>query len=327
MSLLQLFENKHINKELDDNIIDGSQLLLNNLNYNKKKEIIIEESPTFNDSEISHLYNIRNLKNPISYFYYLYETYFIGVLCEDDIYNIKTYNDLYKIFLNKLFSVNIIEINIAETNIVNNIHLVIVKTSHCELLPNKKTITLIKPTDCISCEQTSNTFITQDINANKFNVNVEQITLHSIIVKTNHKLIYGSPLYTNNILVGLFFLENNNKLQFYRISYFLNWIYKFLKDYKQVLNNTLSKNVVFSNQQLYSIINELNKKVEGLENQILENENKRIKMPFQDIIEKNNSSTKSDIELLEIIDNLKNHIKEQDKKINYLYENFKKMGF
>jgi hypothetical protein len=262
MSLLQLFENKHNNKELDENIIDGSQLLLNNVNYNQKKEIVIEESPMFNDSTISHLYYIRKLKNPISYFYYLYETYFIGVLSDDDIYNIKTYNDLYKIYLNKLFNVSIIEINIADTNIVNNIHLVIVKTSYCELLPNKKGLTLIKPTDCISCEQTNNTFITIDKNGNKLKLNVEKITLHTIIVNSNEKLLYGSPLYTNNILVGLFFLENNNKLEFYRISYFLNWIYKFLKDYQQILNNTLPKNVVFSDQQLYSIITELNKKVE-----------------------------------------------------------------
>jgi len=326
MSLLQLFENKHHIKDLDENIIDGSKLLLHNVKYNtKKKELVIEDPPKFQDSDISHLYNVRNLKTPISLFYYLYETYFIGVLSDDDIYNIKTYNDLYKIFLNKLFSVNIIEINIADINVVNKINLVIVKTSYCELLANKKELKLIKPTECLDCEKINNTFITRDINANDLNVNVEQINLNSIICKTNQKLIQGSPLYTNNILVGLFFFKNDYQCLFFRISYFLKWIYKFLKDYEQVVNSTLPKNVVFSPEQLYSIINELKNKVETLENNISENENKRIIMPFQDIINKNNSS--NEIELLKIIDDLKKKITEQDKKINYIFENLKQMGF
>ena len=325
MSLLELLEKKHTIKRLDENLIKGSQLLLDNPKI-KKNEIVSDQTPLFKDSAISHLYNIRNLKNPLSFFYYLFDTYFIGVLSDDDIYNIKTYNDLYKIYLNKLFNVSIVEIYTAETNIVSNIHLVIVKTSFCELLPNKKTLTLIKPTETINCEQINNKFITEDQVSTILNLKVEKITLNSIIVNSNHRLVMGSPLYTNNILVGLFFLENNNQLMFYRISYFLNWIYKFSKDYQQVINHTLPKNVNFSDNQLYSIINELTKKVENLENQIVENEKKKIKMPFQDMIEKNMNVSDTDIDLLKTIDDLKKHINDQDKKLNYVLDNFKKLG-
>ena len=300
MSLLNLLEKKHSNiKKIDENIIDGSKLLLDNPISNTKSRVI-DETPIFRDSSISHLYNVRNLKTPLSFFYYLTDTYFIGVLSDEDIYNIKTYNDLYKIYLNKLFSVNIIEINVSEKKIISNIHLVIVKTSFCELLPNKKKLDLIKPTEFINCEQINNTFITQDKDNNFFNLSVENITINSLIVDSSYKLVQGSPLFTNNVLVGICGVEQNNKIIFFRISYFLDWINKFNKDYIKVKNSSLPKNVVFTQDQFYSIIIELNKKVEILENDLKEQEKKSSKIPFQDIITKNFQSNEN--QLLKTID-------------------------
>jgi hypothetical protein len=262
---------------------------------------------------------------PLSFFYYLDETYFIGVLSDEEIYNIKTYNDLYKIYLNNLFSVNIIEINIANTNIINNIHLVIIKTSNCELLQNKKKIELVQTKDFLNCEQINNTFISHDKDNNTINLNVEKITTNSIIVTNTYNLLMGSPLFTNNILLGIFCVENDNKLVFFRFSYFLDWIYKFSKNYLQVVNSSLPKNVVFTQQQFYSIIIELNSKVETLENELKEIDKKSIKMPFQEIIEKPNNSNET--ELLKTIEELKKRLTEQEKNMKYLFENFKKMGF
>ena len=326
MSLLNIIEKKHTNiPKLDENIIDGSKLLLDNIN--KKKNIVNEEIPNFKDSSISHLYNIRNLKNPLGFFYYLNETNFIGVLSNEEIYNIKTYNDLYKIYLNNLFNVTIIEINIADKNIINNIHLVIVKTSYCELLKNKKPLDMIKSSDFLNCEQINNIFLTQDKDANKINLNVEQITINSVIVNSKQKLLPGSPLYTKNILIGIFYVENNDKLMFFRISYFLDWIYKFTGNYEQVKNSSIPKNVIFTQDHYYSIIIDLNKKVENLENILKEREIRSIKMPFQEIMEQNTIANENETKLLKIIDDLTKRVNEQDAKLNYLFENFKKMGF
>jgi len=326
MSLLNIIEKKHTNiPKLDENIIDGSKLLLDIPNKNKKK--IEDEIPVFKDSSISHLYNIRNLKKPLGFFYYLNETNFIGVLSNEEIYNIKTYNDLYKIYLNSLFNVNIIEINIADKNIINNIHLVIVKTSYCELFKNKKQLDLIKSSDFLNCEQINNIFITQDKDANTINLNVEQITMNSVIVNSKHKMLPGSPIYTNNILIGIFYFENNDKLMFFRISHFLDWIYKFTGDYQQVKTSAIPKNVIFTQDHYYSIILDLNNKVENLENELKNREIRSIKMPFQGIIEKNTIANENEAKLLRIIDELTKRINDQDTKLNYIFENFKKMGF
>ena len=310
-------------KNRDDSIIDVRNILL------KKpvgKSILSEKTPSMKCSSLSQLLFIRNLEIPLSFFTYLDNTSFIGVLTNDQVYNIKIYNELYKIYINNIFSVNIVEINIANTTIDKSINLVIVKTTQCDLLKNKPRVELITPVDFMNCEDPANKYICENQNGERIQLTVEKITSDMIIIISKEHLLPGYPLFSNNKLVGILCKKTDDTLYFYRISYHLNWIYPFCNHINRQINNAIPKNIIYSQEQLYSIISGLNNKVNALENRL---ESKEIvKYPFQELIEQNNLRNEQNVgQLLNTIGDLQNRLNAQEVKFNYMFENFKKMGF
>jgi hypothetical protein len=306
-----------------DSIIGAPDLLL------KKpmpKSIIVEETPSMKCSSLSQLLFIRNLQNPLSFFIYLDNTSFIGVLTHEQIYNIKIYNDLYKIYINNIFSVNIVEIEIINTSIDKSINLVIVKTTKCDLLNSKPRVELLAPVDFMNCEDPTNNYICENKNGDSISLTVEKITSDTIIIISHEHLLPGYPLYSNNKLVGIFCKKKDDKLYFYRISYYLSLILPFCSYLNRQLNNTIPKNIIYNQEQLYSIISGLNNKVNALEKRLESRE--IVKYPFQELIEKNNLRNEQNVgQLLNTIGELQNRLNTQDVKFNYMFENFKKMGF
>ena len=310
-------------RNADASIIYGQDLLLKKPVPNA---ILSEKTPLIKYSSLSQLLFIRNLQNPLSFFIYLDNTSFIGVLTNDQVYNIKIYNELYKIYINNIFSVNIVKIDIINTNIDKSINLVIVKTTHCDLLNSKPKVELVTPVDFMNCEDPANNYICENQKGERISLTVEKITSDTIIITSNDYLLPGYPLFSHNKLVGIFCKKKDNTLYFYRISYYLSLIYPFCNHLDKHIHNTIPKNIIYSQEQLYSIISGLNNKVNALEKRLEAKE--IVKYPFQELIEKNNLRNEQNVgQLLNTIGELKNRLNAQEIKFNYIFENFKKMGF
>jgi hypothetical protein len=316
------------NTSLD--IVDAKTLLMP-VGSNKKKEknIVIEERPSNHNSSFYSLYFTRTLNKSLSGFSYIGNGYFIGVLTNDVIYDIKIYNELYKLFLNSYTGVNIIEINISESvesSKHNLVELVIIKTSDNEFLRYINPVNIITPVDFIQCEQLGNSY-SCEYNGQNISFNVEKITIDSFIIDSKKELLIGTPLYCKTKLVGIFSRVENNKLIFHRISHYLEWISRF-SDIIQTrhLSNLIPKNVIYTQEQLYGILSCLNEKIDNLSKQIEDKET--FKQPFKELIDQNNLKNEQNVgKLLSTIIELQNKVKEQDRKINYLTDSLKKMGF
>ena len=265
----------------------------------------------------------------MSGFNYIGCGYFIGVLTKEIIYEIKIYNELYKLYLNSYTGVNITEINISEseTSSTNNlVELVIIKTSDNEFLQHLVATSVIAPVDFIQCEQVGNIYSCEH-NGQNITLNIEKITIDTIIINKNIDLIIGTPLFCKTKLVGIFSRIENNKLIFYRVSQYLDWISRFSNTIQnRNISNLIPKNVLYTSEQLYGILSSLNHKIDDLSQQLEDKET--FKQPFKELIDQNNLRNDKHIgSLLSTIVQLQNTVKEQDRKINHLTDSLKKMGF
>jgi hypothetical protein len=316
------------NTSLD--IVDAKTLLMPVVLKNKiEKNVVIEERPSNRNSSVYSLFFTRTLNKSLSGFSYIGNGYFIGVLTKDVIYDIKIYNELYKLYLNSYTGVNIIEINISESSegSKNNlVELVIIKTCDNEFLRYINPVNIITPVDFIQCEQLSNSY-SCEYNGQHISFNIEKITIDSFIIDSKKELLIGTPLYCNKKLVGIFSRIANNKLIFHRISHYLEWISQFSNTIQtRNISNLIPKNVIYTQEQLYGILSCLNEKIDDLSKQIEDKET--FKQPFKELIDQNNLKNDQNVgNLLSTIVELQNKVKEQDRKINHLIDSLKKMGF
>jgi hypothetical protein len=310
-------------------IVDAKTLLMPVVSKIKiEKTIVLEERPSNSNSSVYSLFFTRTLNKSLSGFSYIGDGYFIGVLTKDLIYDIKIYNELYKLYLNSYTGVNIIEINISESveSSKNNlVELVIIKTCDNEFLRYINPVNIITPVDFIQCEQLGNSY-SCEYNG-KISFNIEKITIDSFIIDSKKELLIGTPLYCKTKLVGIFSRVENKKLIFHRISYYLEWISRFSSTIQtRNISNLIPKNVIYTNEQLYGILSCLNEKIDGLSQQIEDKET--FKQPFKELIDLNNLKNEENVgKLLSTIVELQNKVKDQDRKINHLTESLKKMGF
>ena len=327
MSILENL-NKQIHKKnitnISDSLIGSSKLFLES--STKDKTLQIEEAAVVHNTSLYPLFFVRNLKNRLCSFSYLGNKYFIGVLTNKQIYEIKTFNDLYKIYINKVINVSICEIYVAETNQDKSLQLVIIKTSDHEILNYKEPIELISPVDYLNFEQPGNIFLLKDDDDIGIELQVNKITNDSIFIDRPIDVSNGNPLFINNKLVGIFSKKANDYLIFYRISYYLEWITKHCCSFIKSINTSIPKNTIYTQEQLLSIIASLNQKVDNLEKRLEGKE--LIRFPFQELIEKNNLKNEETVgQLINTIGVLQKKLNDQDIKFNYMFETLNKMGF
>ena len=310
--------------------IDAKTLLIPVVSKkNIEKKVVVEERPSNRNSTVYSLFFTRNLNNSLSGFSYLGNGYFIGVLPKDVIYDIKIYNDLYKLYLNSYTGVNIIEINIyesVESSKNSLVEFVIIKTSDNEFLRYLNPVHIITPVDFMQCEQLGNSYLCET-NGQNFSFNIEKITIDSFIIDSKKELLIGTPLYCKTKLVGIFSRVENNKLIFHRISYYLEWISRFSSTIQtRNISNLIPKNVIYTQEQIYGILSCLNEKIDDLSKHIEDKET--FKQPFKELIDQNNLKNEQHVgKLLSTIVELQNKVKEQDRKLNFLTDSLKKMGF
>ena len=206
------------------------------------------------------------------------------------------------------------------------VEFVIIKTSDNEFLRYLNPVHIITPVDFMQCEQLGNSYFCET-NGKNISFNIEKITIDSFIIDSKKELLIGTPLYCKTKLVGIFSRVENNKLIFHRISYYLEWISRFSSTIQtRNISNLIPKNVIYTQEQLYGILACLNEKIDDLSKHIEDKET--FKQPFKELIDQNNLKNEQHVgKLLSTIVELQNKVKEQDRKLNFLTDSLKKMGF
>lgn len=258
-------------------LINASNVLQNIKCNNKNDEIIISNNVINNDSysenlvikkKVSYkLINKINHKYTIANILYIGNGYFITILKKEDyeyLYRVKSEYyikyDNYQLEIRSLIPYsNIIENNYIILLIqINNIHNLIFFE-----------FDVINPSMYLVYEQ-NNIELSYEVNDTIiFNNNVISISDNYLEVEEKNKLKIGSPLFYENILIGIQYRDNKNGSFFYRLSKLYIWLNSYsLFTKKEIIKKHLY--VSYSKEELFNIILCLNDRINSLEKKVEE---------------------------------------------------------
>jgi len=208
------------------------------------------------------LINRNNHKNIIANVVYLDYNYFITILNKEQYQNLHSFSKNYYIsYLDN--ELNIISTNAYDKYIEKNYEIVILEINNNQFKYHE--FDIIKPSMYLLFEQ-NNIEISYQVNDIIIQNHILSISDDYIVIDESSKLTIGSPLFKNNILIGLYYKKNGNNCYFFRLSNILNWLNKFsliTKQKKELITNPLY--VPYSKEQMYYIILSLTNRITLLE--------------------------------------------------------------
>lgn len=243
--------NNHISIK-DEDIID-----YNIINSNLSNNIVIKKIVSYK------LINKYNDKYNISNVTYIGNNYFITILKKEDYEYIYRLKSQYYIKCDKN-QLEIITV-IPYSSIIENNFIVVLF-----IINNKDNIIfykfdVINPSMYLQFEQNNIELSYEVRDTIIFNNKIISISDNYLEIEENNKLKIGSPLFNDNILIGIHYRDNKNSSFFYRLSKLFLW----LNTYSIFKNKELKQLYVsYSKEELFNIILCLNERINRLEKKI-----------------------------------------------------------
>ena len=205
-----------------------------------------------------------NDKYCISNVIYIGNNYFITILKKQDyefIYNLKSNYYIKK----DLEQLSLISINPFVNIIENNFIISLIQISNENNLSFFK-FEVINPSMYLLYEQ-NDIELSYEVNDSLIlNNKIISISENYLEIEEKNKLKIGSPLFYDNILIGIHYRDNKNVGFFYRLSKLYIW----LNSYSIFTNYEIPKKlyVLYSKEELFNIIICLNDKINSLEKKV-----------------------------------------------------------
>jgi hypothetical protein len=239
-------------------------LSTNNAKFNKKQlemahyQDQTKQLPISTNGFTYPLINVTNRTNIIAEAIYVGHTYFITIL-PYEIYNTMLKSKInFKLITDK-GEQNILDIH-TNSNPIETKYFIILFT--IEGTHELFTFNIITYENYLSLEKIGNLMYTFSGYTNRSTTVVNSVNNYSIIANTNLILNFGTPLFIDNQLIGIFYRQTETSAFYLRLSTITNW----LSTFKLVDVTRDTGFVPFTNQQLYSIIVGLQNRIEILEN-------------------------------------------------------------
>jgi hypothetical protein len=248
-------------------IINLDELMNNNIN--NKKDYSSDKYSSQNrqiivDKKISYqIFNKNNSKNAIANLVYIGKNYFITILNKDQHNTLCRFpNNYYVNYITK--KLNILLINTYHNNIENNYVILILQVDSNDDIINE--FDIINPSMYLSYEQ-KNVIVSYESNSSIQTTQISNISDNYITINNDDAIMLGSPLFVNNILIGIYYRKSANVCFFYRISGLYNWLNTFsLITKNRVIEQALY--IPYSKDQMYRIILSMNDRINLLEQTI-----------------------------------------------------------
>ena len=254
--------------------LENKIINLDELMNNKKKDYSSDKYSSQNKRNILseklsyQIFNKNNNKIVIANLVYIGKNYFITIL-NKDLHNTlcRFSNNFYiKYNDNKL---NILSINTYHNNIENNFVIIILQLDNNDDIDNE--FDIIDPSMYLSYEQ-NNVVVSYEVKNAIHTNKIANINENYITILDDNTFILGSPLFINNILIGIYYRKSANVCFFYRISGLYSWLNTFsLITKNKAIEQPLY--IPYTKDQMYRIILTMNNRINLLEKTICEIKN------------------------------------------------------
>lgn len=248
------------------NIVQLDQLLIEKSNdFSDKKYASQKIHNKLPSKFIYSIYNKHNNKNAIANLVYIGNNYFITIINKELYNNISRFSNNYYLQLFEI-QLNISTITGCSNHIENNFIITLIQLDSNE--PNYFEFDIIQPNMYLSYERPG-VSISYEMNGTVNQTTINNINETYITIINNNTFISGSPIFINNILIGMYYRNSGNVSNFFRISSIYSWLNTFSLVIKNRVKN-VPIYVPYSKEQMYNIILNLNDRINILENSISE---------------------------------------------------------
>jgi len=262
-----------------ENIFENPKI--DNHNYEKNivplDKLLIDKSTDFSDNKyasqkinnkilnkfIYSIYNKNNNKNAIANLVYIGNNYFITILNKELYNNISRFSNNYYLQLVET-QLHITSITGYSNHIENNFIITLIQLASNET--NYYEFDIIHPNMYLSYERPGVSISYEIAGAINENI-INNINETYITIIDNNTFLSGSPIFINNIMIGMYYRNSGNVCNFFRISSIYSWLNTFSLVIKNRVKN-LPIYVPYSKEQMYNIILYLNDRINILEKSI-----------------------------------------------------------